>query len=129
MKLKILVPFQVFAEKKGVTSIVVETPQGSYGLLPHRLDCVTALAPGILVYRIEDAAEAYVAVDDGVLIKTGSEVLVSVRRAIAGTDLATLRAAVEREFLTVDEHEQSLRAVMVKMETGLLRRFSELRHE
>ena len=46
------------------------------------------------------------AVDEGVLIKTGPDVLVSVRRAIGGTDLGQLREAVEREFLTLDEHEQ-----------------------
>jgi len=35
-----------------------------------------------------------------VLVKTGSDVLVSVRRALGGTDLGHLREAVEREFLT-----------------------------
>lgn len=128
MTLRILVPFQIFSEQAGVTSIVVETRAGSYGLLPHRLDCVAALAPGILVYQLEGGAETFVAVDHGVMIKTGPDVLVSVRRAIAGADLATLRAAVEREFLVVDEQEQGLRTVMAKMETGLLRRFSDLRH-
>ena len=51
------------------------------------------------------------AVDEGVLVKTGPDVLVSVRRAIGGTDLGQLRAAVEKEFLTLDEHEQSVRSV------------------
>ena len=51
MDLKILLPFRVFAETTGVSRIVVETHEGSYGLLPHRLDCVTGLAAGILVYQ------------------------------------------------------------------------------
>ena len=51
------------------------------------------------------------AVDEGVLVKTGLDVLVSVRRAIGGTDLGQLREAVEKEFLTLDEHEQSVRTV------------------
>ena len=46
MNLKILLPFQVFAERAGVTRIVVETREGSFGLLPHRLDCVAALRRG-----------------------------------------------------------------------------------
>jgi F-type H+-transporting ATPase subunit epsilon len=50
MNLKVLLPFEIFAEKTGVPRLVAETPDGSYGLLPHRLDCVTALVPGILTY-------------------------------------------------------------------------------
>ena len=99
MNLKVLLPFQIFAEKTGVSRIVAETREGSFGLLPHRLDCVAALAPGILIYETEAEGEVYVAVDEGVLVKTGLDVLVSVRNAIGGTDLGQLREAVEREFL------------------------------
>jgi F-type H+-transporting ATPase subunit epsilon len=129
MNLEILLPFQVFAEKSGVTRIVAETPQGSFGLLPHRLDCVAALAPGILTYETEADGEVFVAVDEGVLIKAGAAVLVSVRRALAGTDLGQLRAGVEREFLTLDENEKSVRLVTAKLETGLLRRLATLTNE
>jgi len=129
MNLKVLLPFEVFAEKSGVTRIVAETREGSFGLLPHRLDCVAALAPGILIYEDEAEGEVYVAVDEGVLIKTGPEVLVSVRNAIAGTDLRRLREAVEREFLNLDEREQSVRAVLSKMESGFIRRLAEFHHE
>lgn len=129
MNLKVLLPFQVFAETTGVTRIVAETPNGSFGLLPHRLDCVAALAPGILIYESETEGEMFVAVDEGVLVKTGPDVLVSVRRAIGGTDLGQLREAVEKEFLTLDEHEQSTRTVMAKLETGFLRRFATFQHE
>ena len=118
MNLKVLLPFQIFAEKTGVSRIVAETREGSFGLLPHRLDCVAALAPGILTYETESDGEVFVAVDEGVLVKTGPDVLVSVRRALGGTDLGQLREAVEREFLTLDEHEQSVRSVMAKMEGG-----------
>jgi F-type H+-transporting ATPase subunit epsilon len=129
MSLKVLLPFQIFVEKTGVFRIVAETREGSFGLLPRRLDCVATLTPGILVYETESDGEVFVAVDEGVLVKTGPEVLVSVRRAISGTDLGQLRDAVEQEFLTLDEHEQSVRSVMAKLETGLLRRFASFQHE
>ena len=129
MNLKILLPFQVFAEKTGVLRIVAETREGSFGLLPHRLDCVAALAPGILIYETEPDGEMFVAVDEGVLVKTGPDVLVSVRGAIGGTDLGQLRDAVDREFLTVDEHEQSVRLAVAKLETAFLRRFATFQHE
>jgi len=128
MSLKILLPSQIFAEKKDVSRMVAETHNGSFGILPHRLDCVAALEPGILTYETETEREIYVAVDEGVLIKTGPEVLVSVRNAIVGTDLSQLRETVKREFLTLDEKEQNIRSVMAKLETGLIRRLAEFQH-
>src|SRR6202789_3558980 len=110
MHLKVLLPFQIFADKADVSRIVAETREGSFGLLPHRLDCVAALAPGILTYQTESGGEVFVAVDEGVLVKTGTDVLVSVRRAIGGTDLAQLRDSVKREFQTLDERERSVRS-------------------
>jgi F-type H+-transporting ATPase subunit epsilon len=109
--------------------IVAETHEGSFGLLPHRRDCVAALAPGILIYETKAEGEVYVAVDEGVLVKTGLDVLVSVRNAIGGTDLGQLRDSVEREFLNLNEREQSVRSVMVKMESGFIRRLAEFHHE
>ena len=129
INLKILLPFQIFADKTGVSRIVAETREGSFGLLPHRRDCVAALTPGILIYETEAGGEVYVAVDEGVLVKTGLDVLVSVRNAIAGTDLAKLREDVERYFLTLDEREQGVRTVMAKMESGLIRRLAEFQHD
>jgi F-type H+-transporting ATPase subunit epsilon len=129
MNLKVLLPFGIFAEKTGVSRIIAETREGSFGLLPRRLDCVAALPPGILIYEIEEEGEVSVAVDEGVLVKTGPNVIVSVRRALGGTNLGQLRDAVEREFLSLDEHEQSVRSVMAKLETGFLRRFASFQHE
>ena len=128
MNLKILLPFQIFADTAGVTRIVAETHEGAFGILPRRLDCVAALTPGILVYATESEGEVYVAVDEGVLVKTGPDVLVSVRRAVGGSDLGQLRGIVEQEFLTLDEHEQSVRSVLAKMESDLIRRMAAFHH-
>ncbi len=128
MRLKILLPFRVFAEKDGVSRIVAKAQQGSFGILPHRLDCVAALSPGILMFESDTEGETYMAVDEGILVKTGDEVLVSVRNAIAGTDLDTLRQAVEREFLNLDEQERVVRSVLVKLESGFIRRFTSFHH-
>ncbi len=129
MNLKVLLPFGIFAEKTGVSRIVAGTRDGSFGLLPHRLDCVAALAPGLLIYENEAEGEVYVAIDEGVLVKTGLDVLISVRNAIGGTDLGQLREAVEREFLNLNEQEESVRAVMAKMESGFISRLAEFQHE
>lgn len=129
MTLKILLPFEVFAEKTEVSSIVAETHLGSFGILPHRLDCVAALAPGILTYRTQQDEPIYVAVDEGVLVKTGADVLVSVRQAIGGTDLGQLHEAVKRKFLTLNQQERNVRDAVAKMEGGFIARFAEFQHE
>jgi len=127
MNLKVLLPFRVFADLSGVTRIVAESIQGSFGLLPNRLDCAAALVPGILVYQTPTAGTVYVAVDGGVLIKTGVEVLVSVRRAIAGADLNALHQAVKRQFSVLDAQQREVRAAVLRMEGSLVGRLVEFR--
>ena len=129
MNLKILLPFRIFAEETGVSRIVVEAQDGSFGLLPHRRDCVAALKPGILIYGSEAGRDVYVAVDEGVLVKTGVDVAVSVRNAIGGTDLSQLRAAVDREFLSLNQREQSVRSLMATMESDFIRRLAEFHRD
>jgi F-type H+-transporting ATPase subunit epsilon len=129
MNLKVLLPFRVFAEKTGVSRIIAETRAGSFGLLPHRLDCVAALTPGILTYATEAAGEVYVAVDEGVLVKTGAEVRVSVRRALSGTDLERLQKVVDEEFLALSDRDKGVRRVMARLETSFLRRLAAYPHE
>ncbi len=129
MTLKVLLPFRIFAEKEAVTRIVAETSQGEFGILPQRLDCVAALTPGILTFQTETEAETFLAIDEGVLVKTGPDVLVSVRRALGGSDLGALRETVCREFLALDAQEQAAREVMTKLEAGFLRRYAIFQHE
>jgi F-type H+-transporting ATPase subunit epsilon len=130
MSLKVLLPFRIFAEKTDVSRIIVETRTGSFGLLPHRLDCVAALAPGILIYETAAEGEVYTVVNEGVLVKTGLNVVISVRNAIiGGTDLTQLRKAVEREYLSLNEQERAVSSVMAKMESGFIRRLVEFHNE
>lgn len=129
MNLKILLPFEIFAEKDDVARIVAETRAGSFGLLPHRRDCVAEIVPGILIYESESEGEICLAVDEGILVKTGLNVTVSVRNAIGGTDLEQLREAVEQEFVNLNDREQHIRAVMDKMERGLITRMARLHRD
>ena len=127
--LKVLLPFGIHSERKEVARIVAETREGSFGFLPHRLDCVAALAPGILVCETKAEGEVFLAVDEGVMVKVGLDVMVSVRRAMAGTDLERLRDSVEKDFRKLDTREEAARTAMAKLETGFLRRFARLHGE
>lgn len=123
MHLKVLLPFQILIDNTEVSHIVAETSEGAYGFLPHRLDCVAALLPGILTFFNQQQGEVFVAVDEGILIKTGTNVLVSVRSAMIGNDLTQLRATVEKDFLALDEEAVQVRSIMAKLESNFLNRF------
>ncbi len=123
-----MLPFKIFVNTTGVDRIVARSLQGSFGILPHRLDCAAALGPGILTYETEADGPVYLAVDQGVLVKAGMNVLVSVRNAIGGTDLDQLHEAVKKQFLDLDDQEKSVRTVLAKMESGFIRRFMEFQH-
>ena len=129
MRLRLLLPFRVFFDKTEVLRIVAETREGSFGLLPRRRDCVAALVPGILSYQSAAEGEVFVAVDEGVLVKIGDEVHVSVRRASSGTDLASLRDAVRRDYLTLDALALAARAATQKLESGFVGRFARFHAE
>ena len=129
MHLKILLPSEVFADQTEVLRIVAETSVGSVGILPRRLDCAAVLTPGILIYQTAAQGDVYVAVDAGVLVKTGKQVSVSVRRAFVGDSLEQLRDVVEQEFLSMDDQEQDVRQVMAKLEVGFLHRLAVLQYE
>lgn len=133
MRLRVLLPFQVFADASDVLRIVADTSAGALGLLPRRLDCVATLVPGILSYASAAHGEVFMALDAGVLVKTGGDVRISVRRAIAGSfggsDLGQLRDAVAREFEQLDAQQHALRSVMAQLEGGFLRRFARLQRD
>ncbi len=129
MHLKILLPFGIYTEQPQVKRIVAETKQGYFGLLPNRLDCVGALVPGIFTYETSMGEEINLAIDKGILVKAGAEVLVSVRNAIGGMELGKLHEAVRKEFLLLNEQEQEVRTVLMKLETGFIRQFQKLQRE
>ncbi len=84
MELKVLLPFRIFSEIKNIKRIVLETKKGSLGLLPQRLDCIAKVVPSIFTYETEAGSIHYIAIDEGVLIKVGKQVVLSVRNASRG---------------------------------------------
>ncbi len=125
IRLKVLLPFCVLLDCPEVESLVAWTQAGSYGLYPRRRDCVTALAPGILSYRVRDQGEAYLALDEGILVKFGSQVLISVRNAAKGSHLGELKQSLESELMALDRADQAMRMALLKMESEMIRRMRE----
>jgi F-type H+-transporting ATPase subunit epsilon len=126
MKLRILIPTEVLMDED-VNSIVAEGMEGSFCIRLGHIDYVSALVPGLLHFcSSNQEATQYVAVDRGILVKHGPEVLVSVRNAVVSEDIGKLHQLVRDHFLSLDQQERKVRSAMAKLESDFLRRFMEL---
>ena len=125
MLLKVLLPKKVLVEEK-VRKVVAEGKDGSFCLLPRHVDFVSALVPGLLEYETAVGEEFYLAVDEGILVKCGAEVLVSTRNAVQGADLGQLQKLIREQFAALDEREKQTRSALSKIEADFVRRFLEL---
>ncbi|GAB4144528.1 MAG: F0F1 ATP synthase subunit epsilon [Planctomycetaceae bacterium] len=128
MKLKILIPSHVVVDEN-VTKVVAEGEHGSFCLLPQHVDFLAVLVPGLLAFEDEAGKEQFAAVDEGVLVKRGDEVLVSTRQATRGADLDELQSIVREEFATLDDRERASQAATAKLEASFLRGYLELTEE
>jgi len=120
MNLKIVLPTKVFLEESA-RKVSAEAENGAFVLLPQHIDYATSLVPGILSFDDTNCQEHLVAVDEGLLVKVGQEVLVSVKRALGGTDLEALERLVDEEFRRLDEIEQKTRAAIARLEVNFRR--------
>ncbi|MFZ6030150.1 MAG: F0F1 ATP synthase subunit epsilon [Chloroflexota bacterium] len=135
MRLKIALPTRLLYDGQ-VRKVSAEALDGSFTLLPRHIDFVTQLVPGILYFdagREEDEADAaqetFFAVDEGILVKRGSDVLVSTRNAVRSADLESLHGIVREHFETLDEHERRARTSLARMEADFVRRFLTIEGE
>ncbi|KPQ44098.1 MAG: ATP synthase F0F1 subunit epsilon [Candidatus Methanoperedens nitroreducens] len=124
MRLKIMLPTRVLIDQD-VTKVVAEAENGSFGILPKHIDFVTALVSGILSFEY-DNKEEFLAVDEGILVKWGSDVFVSTRNAVRSKDLGRLKQTVKEEFHILDEREKKSRSVIARLEADFAKRILEL---
>jgi F-type H+-transporting ATPase subunit epsilon len=125
MRLKVMLPTEILLDVETI-QVNAEAQNGAFSLLPRHIDFTTALVPGLLSYITEDEEEEFIAVDEGILVKVGSEVLVSTRNAALGPDLGRLQEMIDQQFTLLDEHERQARSAFARMEADLVRRFIEL---
>ena len=123
--LRVLLPTQILVNTN-VLKVIAEAENGSFCLLPRHIDMVAALAPGILSYTTHDGREEFLGTDEGILVKNGPEVLVSVRDAVRGPDLGLLKQTISARFHSLDERERRARSALARLEADFVRRFIEL---
>ena len=128
MNLKLLIPTRILIHQP-VVKVVAEAENGSFCLLPHHVDFLAFLVPGLLSFVDKDGKEQFAAVGEGLLVKRASDVLVSVRRAVQGGDLGRLRRTLREEFEILDDRERAAHAAVAKLEASFLRGYLELTGE
>lgn len=109
--------------------VTADGRHGSFCLLPRHVDCVAALAPGLFTYVSgpgEDATEEMLALDEGVLVKCGDEVRVSVRHAVRGGEEADLEDTIRTVFEQLDEGERKSRSALARLEAAFVTEFVEM---
>ena len=125
MRLRVLLPDQILVDEQ-VLQVTAEAENGSFSLLPRHVDFTAALVPGILFYVNEEEEEEFLAVEEGILVKCGQDVRVSVIGAVWGEELGTLRSIIHERSENASEHERSARDAINKLEVDIIRRLMEL---
>jgi len=124
MRLEIMTPEKKVVSE-AVDKVVAEARNGSFGLKPRHIDFLSELVPGILIYWIAEE-EYLVAVDSGILVKQSDRVLVSVHRAVKGTQLEELEMLVNKEFRILDQKERDTQIALEHLQADFVKRFVEL---
>lgn len=124
MRLKLLLPTEILIHEE-VVKVVAEAENGSFCILPRHVDFLAALVPGIFSFVTSGGVEQFLAVDEGILIKCGPEVLVSTRNAVRGPDLGKLEQTVEKSFQVLEDRERMARSAVAKLEANFIRRLME----
>ena len=125
MNLKVVTPTNVVVEAR-VTKVTVQGQDGFRTYLPRHIDFVTAVVPSVMSWQPVEDGEQFAAVDKGILVKAGDEVLISTTYAIHGPELGRLRETVEQQFEQRGEREKSVRTALARLEASIVRRFMEL---
>lgn len=124
--LEIFLPTAKFLEEK-VAKIRGEGLDGEFCLKPKHIDYATALRPGIFSYVSATGKEHFLAIDHGILVKQGPEVMVATRRTVAG-ELGQLEKEVAHMLTEREEQEKQSRSAVAKLEIGFIKRFLEFSH-
>ena len=126
MNLKVYLPSGIFLESE-VSKVKGESPAGAFCLLPHHIDYIVALIPSIFSYSDLSGKEFFLALDKGILVKQGPEVMIAARRVVAG-ELGMLHQEIDKMIAAREEREKINKSAVARLEAGFLRRFMEFSH-
>ncbi|MHB8859347.1 MAG: F0F1 ATP synthase subunit epsilon [Thermoleophilia bacterium] len=122
MRLKVMAPAKIVADRDA-SKVVAKSPDGYFCLLPHHVDFVSELIPGILSLEDGDGREESFAIDEGILVKCGDEVLVATRSAYGEIPGRKIDPAEAESRMAPDGEEARCREIVAGMESEFVNRF------
>ncbi|MFP4362468.1 MAG: F0F1 ATP synthase subunit epsilon [Spirochaetia bacterium] len=125
MKLRVLVPQKILIEQNA-EKITADSLHGVFTILEHHIDCACLLSPGVIIIKNGDK-ETFIANDEGVLLKNGEVVNVSVRRGIICDSLDNIDELVEQEFLERSETQKKLQTALTRLEINFTKQLIEMK--
>lgn len=120
MRLEVSSPIQTVLDIE-VVAVVGPGQHGRFGIRSGHADFVAILEPGLLAYDVEASDRRYMAVDGGVLVKRGADILVSTRDGFVGPDLEALERTIEEQYRHLTLRERRSREALERLEIGLMR--------
>lgn len=125
MRLQVSLPSRILIDME-VRKVGAESMHGSFAILPRHIDFTTSLTPGLVSFTDMAGDEHFLAVDEGVCVKRADALFIATANAIYGPALAELRAAIQAEFRTLDQHERKAQQALARLEADFIRRYLEL---
>ncbi|MGM0386840.1 MAG: F0F1 ATP synthase subunit epsilon [Actinomycetota bacterium] len=129
MRLAVIMPGSTVVDTPA-TRVLAPGSHGLFAILPRHVDYVAVLVEGLLTFEVADdaaaATERHVAVDGGVLVKQGDDVVVSTPDAVVGERLEDLENTVAEYFHARAEREHDARAALFRLESDIVQRMLEL---
>ncbi|MFW6286484.1 MAG: F0F1 ATP synthase subunit epsilon [Candidatus Sumerlaeota bacterium] len=127
MHLRVTLPFHVEVDEP-VLKVSAEGDAGGFCLKPKHVDYCASLQPGLLWFVNTDGEEIFLAIDRGLLVKTGENVQVATGQTVRCEKLEDVEDAVANYIREKDEREQQAEMALEKMQADFVRRFAELEH-
>ena len=122
MRLKVMAPAKIIADMHA-DKVVAKSPDGYFCLLPHHVDFVSELIPGVLSLEDREGHQESFAIDEGILVKCGDEVLVATRNAYGETPGQKIDPAEAESRIAPDGEEARCREIVAGLESEFVNRF------
>jgi len=122
MRLQIVTPLAVEANLTDIVMVRADDRTGSFVILPHHADFITALAITVVEWSTQAGQKGHIAVRGGILRVEGGEfVQIATRQAISGPTLGKLGSDVLDRLRDEAEAEARTRVAATRMHMGLIR--------
>ena len=111
---------------EGVTSFVGEDASGSFGLLPGHGRMMTALAAGLIRFRVAADEWHYLVLPGGILSGGGNELTLCTRRYLHHTDIRQMGALLAELQQADAAALGGIKESLHRLEEEMLRRLREI---